>query len=42
MEEQQFKLEKIQIDENPMDMMTKVVAREKLQRCAELVGMDPK
>jgi hypothetical protein len=39
-EEQQFKLEKIHTDKNPADMMTKVVTREKLQLCAELIGMD--
>lgn len=39
-EEQQFMLEKIHTDKNPADMLTKVVAREKLQLCAELIGMD--
>ncbi|CAA0825435.1 Unknown protein [Striga hermonthica] len=39
-EEQQFKLEKIHTDENPADMMTKVVTGGKLQLCAELIGME--
>ena len=39
-EEQQFLLEKIHSNKNPADMLTKVVAREKLQLCAELIGMD--
>ncbi|CAA0841325.1 Unknown protein [Striga hermonthica] len=39
-EEQQFKLEKIHTDENPADMMTKVVTGEKLQLCVELIGME--
>jgi len=39
-EEQQFMLEKIHTDKNPADMLIKVVAREKLQLCAELIGMD--
>jgi hypothetical protein len=39
-EEQQFKLEKICTDKNLADMMTKVVMHEKLQLCAELIGMD--
>ncbi|CAA0813910.1 cysteine-rich RLK (RECEPTOR-like protein kinase) 8 [Striga hermonthica] len=39
-EEQQFKLEKIHTDENPADMMTKVITRGKLQLCAELIGME--
>ena len=38
--QQQFLLEKIHADKNPADMLTKVVAREKLQLCAELIGMD--
>ncbi|CAA0834695.1 Unknown protein [Striga hermonthica] len=38
-EEQQFKLEKIHIDENPADMMTKVITGGKLQLCVELIGM---
>ncbi|CAA0825692.1 Unknown protein [Striga hermonthica] len=39
-EEQQFKLEKIHTDENPADMMTKVVTGGKLQLCAELIGIE--
>ncbi|CAA0837277.1 Unknown protein [Striga hermonthica] len=39
-EEQQFNLEKIRTDENPADMMTKVVTGGKLQLCAELIGME--
>ncbi|CAA0815779.1 cysteine-rich RLK (RECEPTOR-like protein kinase) 8 [Striga hermonthica] len=39
-EEQQFKLEKIHTEENPADMMTKVVTGGKLQLCAELIGME--
>ncbi|CAA0836819.1 Unknown protein [Striga hermonthica] len=39
-EEQQFKLEKIHTDENPADMMTKVITGGKLQLCAELIGME--
>ncbi|CAA0841278.1 Unknown protein [Striga hermonthica] len=39
-EEQQFKLEKIHTDDNPADMMTKVVTGGKLQLCAELIGME--
>jgi len=35
-------LEKIHTDKNPADMWMKVVAREKLQLCAELIGMDRK
>ncbi|CAA0842056.1 Unknown protein [Striga hermonthica] len=38
-EEQQFKLEKIHTDENPADMMTKVVTGGKLQLIAELIGI---
>ena len=41
-EEQQFKLEKIYIDKNFVDMMTKVVAQDMLQLCPELIGMDPR
>ena len=29
------------MDKNPTDMMTKVVAREKLKLRVELIGMDP-
>ncbi|CAA0830979.1 Uncharacterized mitochondrial protein AtMg00810 [Striga hermonthica] len=39
-EEQQFKLKKIHTDENPADMMTKLVTGGKLQLCAELIGME--
>jgi len=39
-EEQQFILEKIHTDKNPVDMMTKVVTREKFQLSVGLVGMD--
>ncbi|CAA0821932.1 Spc97 / Spc98 family of spindle pole body (SBP) component [Striga hermonthica] len=40
MEEQQFKLEKIHTDDNPADMMMKVVTGGKLQLCAELIGLE--
>ncbi|CAA0827424.1 Uncharacterized mitochondrial protein AtMg00810 [Striga hermonthica] len=39
-EEQQFRLEKIHTDDNPADMMTKVVTGGKLQLCAELICME--
>lgn len=39
-EEQHFKLEKIHIDKNPTNMMSKVVAREKLQLCGKVIDMD--
>ena len=39
-EQQSFELEKIHIDENPVDMLTKVVSREKLKFCVELAGMN--
>ena len=35
-----FELEKIHIDENPADMLTKVVSREKLKLCVGLAGMN--
>lgn len=41
-EDEEFKLEKIHTDRNPADMMTKFVARDKFQLCAELIGMDPR
>ena len=37
-EQQSFELEKIHTEENPTDMLTKVVSREKLKLCAELAG----
>ncbi|CAA0822958.1 Unknown protein [Striga hermonthica] len=40
MKEQQFKLEKIHTDDNPADMMKKVVTGGKLQLCAELIDME--
>ena len=39
-EQQSFELEKIHIDENPADMLTKVVSREKLKLCVGLVSMN--
>ena len=39
-EQQSFELEKIHTEENPTDMLTKVVSREKLKLCAELAGMN--
>ena len=39
-EQQLFELEKIHTDENPADMLTKVVSREKLKFCAWLAGMN--
>ena len=38
--QQSFELEKIHTDENPADMLTKVVSREKLKLCTGLVGMN--
>ena len=39
-EQQSFELEKIHTDENPADMLTKVVSREKLKLCARLADMN--
>ena len=39
-EQQSFELEKIHIDENPADMLTKVVSREKLKLWVGLAGMN--
>ena len=39
-EQQLFELEKIHTDENPADMLTKVVSREKLKLCVGLVVMN--
>ena len=39
-EKQSFELEKIHTDENPADMLTKVVSREKLKLCAGLASMN--
>ena len=39
-EQQLFELEKIHTNENPVDMLTKVVSREKLKLCAWLAGMN--
>ena len=39
-EQQSFELEKIHTDENPVDMLTKVVSREKLKFCAGLADMN--
>ena len=39
-EQQSFELEKIHTDENPADMLTKVVSREKLKLWVELAGMN--
>ena len=37
-EEQLFKIRKIHIDKNIVDMMTKVITKEKLARCIKNVG----
>ena len=39
-EQQSFELEKIHIDENLANMLTKVVSREKLKLCVGLAGMN--
>ena len=39
-EQRSFELKKIHTDENPADMLTKVVSREKLKLCVRLVGMN--
>ena len=39
-EQQSFELEKIHTDENPANMLTKVVSREKLKLCVGFVGMN--
>ena len=39
-EQQSFELEKIHTDENPADILSKVVSKEKLKLCVELVGMN--
>ena len=39
-EQQSFKLEKIHTDKNLVDMLTKVVSREKLKLCAGLADMN--
>ena len=39
-EPRSFELEKIHTDENPVDMLTKVVSREKLKFCVGLAGMN--
>ena len=39
-EQQSFELEKIHRDENPANMLTKVVLREKLELCAGLADMN--
>ena len=39
-EQQSFELEKIHTHENPADMLTKVVSREKLKLWVELAGMN--
>ena len=39
-EQQSFELEKIHTDENPADMLTKVVSREKLKLWVELASMN--
>ena len=39
-EQQLFELEKIHTDENPADMLTKVVSRKKLKLCVGLAGMN--
>ena len=39
-EQQSFELKKIHTDENPADMLTKVLSREKLKFCARLADMN--
>ena len=39
-EQQSFELEKIHTDENPVDMLTKIVSREKLKLCVGLANMN--
>ena len=39
-EQQSFELEKIHSDENPTDMLTKVMSREKLKLCLGLASMN--
>ena len=39
-EQQSFELGKIHIDENPADMLTKVMSREKLKLCVGLASMN--
>ena len=39
-EQQSFELEKIYTNENPADMLTKVVSREKLKFCVGLASMN--
>jgi len=39
LEDGQLKLEKIHTSQNPADMLTKVVTREKLSSCSLLVGL---
>ena len=39
-EQQSFELKKIHTDENPADMLTKVLSREKLKLCARLADMN--
>ena len=39
-EQKSFELEKIHTDENPADMLTKVVSRKKLKFWVELAGMN--
>ena len=38
-EEQLFQIRKIHTDENTIDMMTKVITKEKLARCIKNTGM---
>ena len=38
-EQQSFELEKIHTNENPANMLTKVVSREKLKFCVRLASM---
>ena len=39
-EHQSFELEKIHTDKNLVDMLTKIVSREKLKLCVELANMN--
>ena len=39
LEDGEFKLEKIHTSQNPADMLTKVVTREKLRMCSVSIGL---
>lgn len=40
LEEEQLSLEKIHIDRNPTDMLTKILPRNKHELCRGMVGLD--